>query len=161
MAIDADGFRAVLGRLAGGVCLVTMHADGEDHGFTATSVASLSLSPMLVLVCVAHGQRSHALLEQAGHFGICLLDHTQSALGMRFATGLLEQRFQDIPVQRAHSGAPLLTECLGWLDCDVRQIVEAGDHSIVIGEVRAGAARDEGLPLVYFKRQWGTFVAEP
>ena len=68
MTIDADGFRAVLGRLASGVCLVTMRADGLDHGFTATSVTSLSLSPMLVLVCVAQEQRSHALLHAAGHF---------------------------------------------------------------------------------------------
>ena len=160
MTIDAEGFRTVLGRLASGVCLVTMHVDGEDHGFTATSVTSLSLSPMLVLVCVAHGQRSHDLMAQAGHFGICLLDHTQSELGVRFATGLLEQRFQNLPVQRAQTGAPLLAECLGWLDCRIEQILAAGDHSIIIGEVLAGTARDEGLPLVYFKRQWGTFQGE-
>jgi flavin reductase len=159
MTIDAEGFRAVLGRLASGVCLVTMHV-GEDHGFTATSVTSLSLSPMLVLVCVAHGQRSHALLGQAGHFGICLLDHTQEALGVRFATGILEERFQDLAIDRAVTGAPLLRDCLGWLDCTIQQVIAAGDHSIVIGEVQAGAARDEGLPLIYFKRQWGTFVGE-
>ena len=161
MTIDADGFRAVLGHLASGVCLVTMRAAGEDHGFTATSVTSLSLSPMLVLVCVAQEQRSHALLLSAGHFGICLLDHTQSDLGVRFATGLYDQRFRDLPVHRAQTGAPLLTQCLGWLDCTVQQIVPAGDHSIVIGEVQAGGVADAGGPLVYYQRQWGTFVAEP
>lgn len=160
MAIDAEGFRAVLGRLAGGVCLVTMRVEGEDHGFTATSVTSLSLSPMLILVCVAQGQRSHALLERAGHFGVCLLDHTQTELGVRFATGLLEERFQNLDVLRATTGAPLLRDCLGWLDCRIQQILPGGDHSIVIGEVEAGDAREDGLPLVYFKRQWGTFVGE-
>ncbi|HEX6245221.1 MAG TPA: flavin reductase family protein, partial [Polyangiales bacterium] len=122
MTIDADGFRAVLGHLASGVCLVTMRAAEEDHGFTATSVTSLSLSPMLVLVCVAQEQRSHALLQAAGHFGICLLDHTQSELGVRFATGLVEERFRGLSIQRARTCAPLLTHCLGWLDCAVQQI---------------------------------------
>lgn len=149
-----------MGRLAGGVCLVTMQVDGEDHGFTATSVTSLSLTPMLVLVCVAQGQRSHDLLQRAGHFGVCLLDHHQSELGVRFATGLVEERFQNLDLLRASTGAPLLQDCLGWLDCRIREIFPGGDHSIVIGEVEAGAAREEGLPLVYFNRQWGTFVAE-
>jgi flavin reductase (DIM6/NTAB) family NADH-FMN oxidoreductase RutF len=160
MTIDAEGFRAVLGRLASGVCLVTMRVAEEDHGFTATSVTSLSLSPMLVLICVAHGQRSHDLLTQAGHFGICLLDHTQTELGVRFATGLLDQRFQNLSVQRAETGAPLLADCLGWLDCRIDQVLSAGDHSIVIGEVLAGSARHEGMPLIYFKRQWGTFQGD-
>jgi flavin reductase (DIM6/NTAB) family NADH-FMN oxidoreductase RutF len=158
MTIDADGFRAVLGQLASGVCLVTMQVDGEDHGFTATSVTSLSLSPMLVLVCVAHCQRSYGLLQQAGHFGVCLLDHTQEDLGVRFATGVLEERFQALAPERAVTGAPLLADCLGWLDCTIQQILPVGDHSIVIGEVQAGFAREQGLPLIYFKRQWGTFA---
>lgn len=159
MTLDADGFRAALGQLASGVSVVTMRVAGEDHGFTATSVTSLSLSPMLVLVCVAHGQRCHDLLESAGHFAVSLLDSAQSDLGVRFATGLPEQRFVGLALARAHTGAPILPNCLAWVDCSVREMLPGGDHSIVIGEVRSAGARENGLPLVYFRRQWGTFQA--
>jgi flavin reductase (DIM6/NTAB) family NADH-FMN oxidoreductase RutF len=159
MTLDADGFRSALGQLASGVSVVTMRVAGEDHGFTATSLTSLSLSPMLVLVCVAHGQRCHDLLQDAGHFAVSLLDSTQSELGVRFATGLPDQRFAGLALARAHTGAPILPDCLAWLDCSVREILPGGDHSVVIGEVRAAGARENGLPLVYFRRQWGTFQA--
>lgn len=157
MTIDADGFRAVLGRLASGVCVVTMQVEGQDHGFTATSVTSVSLKPMLVLVCVAQNQRSHVLLEQAGHFAVNLLDHRQTQIGVRFAAALPEERFVGLSTARAETGAPVLSQCLAWLDCRTRQILPAGDHSIVIGEVLAGRASEDGLPLVYYRRQWGTF----
>jgi flavin reductase (DIM6/NTAB) family NADH-FMN oxidoreductase RutF len=157
MTLDADGFRAALGQLASGVSVVTMRVADADHGFTATSVTSLSLSPMLVLVCVAHGQRCHDLLQEAGHFAVSLLDSAQTELGVRFATGLAEQRFEGLALARAYTGAPILADSLAWLDCSVREIYPGGDHSIVIGEVQSASARENGLPLVYFRRQWGTF----
>jgi flavin reductase (DIM6/NTAB) family NADH-FMN oxidoreductase RutF len=159
MTLDADGFRAALGQLASGVSVVTMRVDGADHGFTATSVTSLSVSPMLVLVCVAHGQRCHDLLQEAGHFAVSLLDSAQTELGVRFAVGLPEERFDGLALGRAHTGAPILPACLAWLDCTVHEILPGGDHSIVIGEVRSAGSRENGLPLVYFRRQWGTFNA--
>jgi flavin reductase ActVB len=158
MNIDADGFRAALAQLASGVTVVTMHVAGEDHGFTATSVTGLSLSPMLVLVCVMRDQRSHALITQAGHFAVNVLSSSQTELGVRFASALAGDRFAGLSVQRAHTGAPLLPGCLAWLDCAVQHILPAGDHSIVVGEVRSGQA-SEGQPLVYYQRRWGTFSA--
>lgn len=157
MTIDADDFRAALGQLASGVCVVTMHAEGADHGFTATSVTSVSLNPMLVLVCVAKNQRSHTLLERAGHFAVNVLAHDQTELGLRFATALMEERFDALAVQRAKTGAPLLPGSLAWLDCTTQQILPGGDHSILIGEVQASYAQSEGQPLVYYRRQWGSF----
>jgi flavin reductase (DIM6/NTAB) family NADH-FMN oxidoreductase RutF len=157
MTLDADDFRAALGQLASGVSVVSMCVAGTDHGFTATSVTSLSLSPMLVLVCVAHGQRCHDLLQEAGHFAISMLDSAQTELGVRFATGLAEQRFVGLALHRAHTGAPILADSLAWLDCSICEIYPGGDHSIVIGEVHSASARENGLPLVYFRRRWGTF----
>jgi flavin reductase (DIM6/NTAB) family NADH-FMN oxidoreductase RutF len=159
MTVDADGFREAIGQLASGVSVITMRVDEEDHGFTATSITSLSLSPMLVLVCVAHGQRCHDLLQRAGHFAVSLLDSAQTELGVRFATELPELRFADLALVRAQTGAAILPDCLAWVDCSIREILPGGDHSIVIGEVRSAGARENGLPLVYFRRQWGTFAA--
>ena len=105
MTVDVEDFRAALGQLASGVCVVTMRVDGEDHGFTATSVTSLSLDPMLVLVCVMRDQRSHALIERAGHFAVNVLESSQVELGARFANPLVDDRFEGVSVARGRTGA--------------------------------------------------------
>ena len=150
-----------MAQLASGVSLVTMHAEGHDHGFTATSLTSVSLDPMLVLVCVDRKQRSHALMQAAGHYGVVLLRAGQEDVGMRFASPPHEDRFEGRQVMRASTGAPLLADALAWLDCTIRHVHPAGDHSIFVGEVVAcGTA--EGTPcapLLYYDRQWGSFLA--
>ncbi|MDB4974882.1 MAG: putative flavin reductase [Myxococcaceae bacterium] len=149
-----------MGRLASGVTVVTTHYRGEDHGFTATSFTSLSLEPMLVLVCVIKEQRSHLMIEQACHFAVNILGSSQKELGMRFADPLLLDRFQGLPVARAETGAPILPGSLAWVDCRLREVVSGGDHSIFIGEVVAGFASAESDALVYHNRQWGRFASE-
>lgn len=146
-----------MGQLASGVTIVTMHAAGEDHGFTATSFTSLSLDPMLVLVCVIREQRSHALLEQAGHYAVNILGSTHKPLGMRFADPLATERFLGLEVARSESGAPILVDSLAWVDCRVREVHPGGDHSIFIGEVLAGDVSGDQDALVYYNRHWGRF----
>jgi flavin reductase (DIM6/NTAB) family NADH-FMN oxidoreductase RutF len=156
MTTDVEAFRGAMAQLASGVSVVTMQVGGEDHGFTATSVTSLSLAPMLVLVCVMRDQRCHALIERAGHFAVNVLESSQTDLGMRFADPLVNDRFAGVAVSRGRTGAPLLPGTLAWLDCVIRHVLPGGDHSIVVGEVLGAASRD-GTPLVYYCRQWGTF----
>ena len=160
MAIDQGMFRAAMGQMASGVTIVTMHAGGDDHGFTASSFTSLSLDPMLVLVCVVQGQRSHLLLEQAGHYAVNILGTSQKALGQRFADTLLSDRFVGLQVVRAATGAPILADSLAWVDCLMRQVLPGGDHSIFIGEVIAGLAQGGEDALVYHNRRWGRFVGD-
>jgi flavin reductase (DIM6/NTAB) family NADH-FMN oxidoreductase RutF len=157
MSISAETFRAAMGQLASGVTIITMRAGEEDHGFTASSFTSLSLDPMLVLVCVVRAQRSHALIEQAGHFAVNILSTTQKELGVRFASSKTPDRFAGLDVSRAVSGAAILPGNLAWVDCAVKETFEGGDHSIVVGQVLAGDAPGRQEPLVYHARQWGTF----
>ena len=103
MAISQATFRAAMGQMASGVTVVTFQANGQDHGFTATSFTSLSLEPMLVLVCVVRAQRSHALLEQAGHYAVNVLSTSQKELGMRFENSQLDDRFAGLEVARAET----------------------------------------------------------
>lgn len=157
MTIEAEAFRAAMAQLASGVTVVTMRVDGEDRGFTATSVTSLSLVPSLVLVCVTREQRSHGWIERSGHFAVNVLERSQTELGVRFASALTDDRFAGLTLTRGPTGAPLLPGCLALLDCVVRHVLPGGDHSIVVGEVLSAEAR-EGAPLVYYRRQWGTFT---
>lgn len=157
MAINADVFRAAMGQLASGVTIITMRANDQDHGFTASSFTSLSLDPMLVLVCVVRGQRSHALMEQAGHFAVNILSTSQKELGVRFASSQTVDRFAGLEVTRSATGAAILPGSLAWVDCALRDVHHGGDHSIFVGEVLAGDAPGQSEPLVYYARQWGTF----
>lgn len=150
-----------MGQLASGVTIITFRAHGQDHGFTATSFTSLSLDPMLVLVCVIKAQRSHDLLAQAGHYAVNVLGTSQKELGLRFANTQLPDRFAGLEVGRAETGAPILPESLAWVDCTVRDVVPGGDHSIFIGEVVAGDAPASEDALVYQQRRWGRFVHDP
>ncbi len=160
MAIDQDKFRAAMSQMASGVTIITMSSNGADHGFTASSFTSLSLDPMLVLVCVVRGQRSHVLLEQAGHYAVNILRSSQRELGQRFAGALLLDRFTGIEVARAATGAPILADSLAWLDCRVRDVLPGGDHSIFVGEVLAAHAPGGGDALVYHNRRWGRFLGD-
>jgi len=160
MAIDQGTFRAAMGQMASGVTIVTMRSGGEDHGFTASSFTSLSLDPMLVLVCVVKGQRSHVLLEEAGHYAVNILAGPQKPLGMRFADPKLVDRFAGLEVARAETGAPILADSLAWVDCRLRDVFPGGDHSIFVGEVLAGQAPGGPDALVYYNRSWGRFARD-
>lgn len=157
MSIDEEVFRAAMSQLASGVAVISMRVDGEDHGFTATSFTSLSLDPMLVLVCVVKAQRSHRQLELAGHYAVSVLAANQRELGVRFAEAEPETRFDGLQVSRASTGAPILQGCLAWLDCRVREVLPGGDHSIFIGEVLAAGATANDDALIYHNRRWGQF----
>lgn len=148
-----------MGQMASGVTVITMHIDGEDHGFTASSFTSLSLDPMLVLVCVVKSQRSHLQLERAGHFAVNILAFSQLELGQRFADPLAyDRRFEGLTVARAVSGAPILANSLAWVDCRIQDVFPGGDHSIFVGAVDAGFATSAEDALVYHNRQWGRFA---
>jgi flavin reductase (DIM6/NTAB) family NADH-FMN oxidoreductase RutF len=157
MAISEDTFRNAMGQLASGVTVVTTRAGEEDHGFTATSFTSVSLDPMLVLVCVLKGQRGHDMIAESGRFAVNLLSAAQQDLGVRFATALESHRFQDLVLLRAETGSPILPHTLAWVDCTVRHAYPGGDHTIFVGDVVAGEVPGSQEPLVYYDRRWGTF----
>ena len=150
MSIDPDTFRAVLGRFASGVTvLTTRDAENRDHGMTVSAFCSLSLTPPLVLACIDHGTDMHAVLPKTTHFGITILEETQEALSRRFAE-LPSSRFDGIGYTRGESGVVLLDDALAHLEC--RQVArhDAGDHTIYLGEVER-AFTGHGRPLLYYR----------
>ncbi|MET0341503.1 MAG: flavin reductase family protein [Polyangiales bacterium] len=160
MAISPGTFRAAMGQMASGVTIITMRTDGTDYGFTASSFTSLSLDPMLVLVCVVKNQRCHALIQQAGHYAANILSTSQQSLGARFADPRVLDRFAGVTTQRASTGAAILPGSLAWVDCRLREVLPGGDHSIFVGEVLEAEVRPCSAALVYHNRRWGRVVSE-
>ena len=148
--IDPDTFRAVLGRFASGVTVVTARdADGVDHGMTVSAFCSASLVPPLVLVCVEQGASTLPVLMAGTHFAVNILAQGQEALSRRFAWQDVN-RFDGVGYTRGATGSALLDETLAWLECRIVARHPAGDHVIVVGEVEAAEARTE-RPLLYYR----------
>lgn len=151
---DERQFRTVIGHFATGVTVVTSRrADGRPCGLTANSVASVSLDPLLVLVCLDRSAVSHGCIIDGGAFAVSILAAPDEPLARRFAEGEREDRFEGLAWREEVTGCPVLERALAWLDCRVRDVHGAGDHSIVVGEVVACGAR-AGEPLVFYRGEY-------
>jgi len=156
MPINSELFRQVLSRFATGVTIVTTHHGETMHGLTVNSFCSVSLEPPLVLVCVDKNAQSHDLIKQGGNFAVNFLTVAQEALSRLFSANHLSaaERFAGIPFHPEMTGAPVLDESLGWLDCKLFAAYAGGDHTIFVGEVMAlGQSRREE-PLLYYQSEY-------
>jgi len=153
--IDSHAFRNACSKYATGVTIAAVIGpDGKPHGLTVNSFTSVSMHPPLVLICLDHKVKVLEYFKQATSFGISILSEQQQDLSNRFASRG-ENRFQHTPWHPAKSGAPLIDGALATFDCELTQTVEAGDHIIFIGRVRALTAED-GRPLLYFSSGYKT-----
>lgn len=158
MSMDTVRFRSVMGRFATGVTLVTgRDREGAPVGLTANAVASVSLDPPLLLVCLDRGSASRPVLEEAGSFAVSILRAGQGPLARRFSREDPEERFRDLALREEVTGAPILDGALGWADCRLWRTVEAGDHTILLGEVVACGGAEDDDPLVFYCGRFGTF----
>ena len=124
----------MLGRFATGVTVVASMSDGKPVGMTCQSFTSVSLDPPLVLFCPAKTSRAWPLIQRSGFFCVNLLSHDQLELSNGFASKGAD-KFAGVTWRPSETGAPLLEGVLGWVDCTVYAVHEAGDHYVVVGRV--------------------------
>ena len=152
MPVATESFRQALSRFASGVTVVTVAAGDELHGMTASAFASVSLQPPRILVCLDKSSRTRALLAEVRDFAVSVLGANQEEISRAFAnTG--PKPFESSNHKRGENGAPLLDGALAWLECSVAEIIDGGDHDIVLGNVTACTSA-EGNPLIYFDRRY-------
>jgi flavin reductase (DIM6/NTAB) family NADH-FMN oxidoreductase RutF len=146
-----------MGRFATGVTIVTVDLDGEVHGMTANAFASVSLDPMLVLVCVDHTTRTHAHLHAKKRFGINVLCENQRAISEYYARPERDHEHAEQEAgarfDRTQHGTPMLRGALAYLECRLHSAQDAGDHTIFIAEVEDVVVR-EGEPLLFFRGKY-------
>jgi flavin reductase (DIM6/NTAB) family NADH-FMN oxidoreductase RutF len=134
-----DELRTLMRRVPSGVAVVTVDVQGQQLGLTVGSLVALSLEPPLVGVAVRRDAALHALLAEAGAFAASFLAAGQDALAQHFARGVPPIALWEGIERRPgpHTGAPLLDKALGWLEAELRDSRDAGDHSWFVGEVLA------------------------
>jgi 3-hydroxy-9,10-secoandrosta-1,3,5(10)-triene-9,17-dione monooxygenase reductase component len=158
-AVDPARYREVIGSFATGVAIVTAHDDDGPAGLTTNAVSSLSLDPLLLLVCFDNGSRTLPIVQRAGRFAVNVLRAGQEDLARVFASKRVAEEKFDAATHTVAHGVPVLDDALAWIACDLEALHPAGDHTIGIGRVTHmsaddgnGAAND---PLLFFRGGFG------
>lgn len=153
-SVDATQFKRALGLWASGVSVVSTQTREGIYCMTASSFSSLSLDPLLILICVAHTAKIHDLLLETRAFAVNFLRDDQRALGEFFARTGREpvEQLDAVRTFPGPSGSPIFDPCLAFLDCRLYATHPGGDHTIFVGEVLAAGSDESARPLVYFNR---------
>lgn len=149
-APDPDRYRTVFGHFATGVAVITVAGPGGGGGMTANAVCSVSLDPLLALVCFEQSARTLPLVRDAGRFAVNVLRSGAEDVARVFASKVPEAEKLHTAPHRLEDGMPILDAALAWIVCDVRELIPAGDHEIAIGEVVALDLAG-GEPLVWYR----------
>ncbi|MGA8745859.1 MAG: flavin reductase family protein [Solirubrobacterales bacterium] len=145
---DPTRFRAAMALLPTGVMVVTASGAEGPAGATANAVCSLSIEPMLMLACLDRGSRTLLAVQAANRFGISVLHAGQEEIARAFATKApVPEKWTGVSWS-ARDGIPAIEGALVWVACNLRDVVAAGDHVIVTGEVSA-LETGEGDPLIF------------
>ena len=148
--VGPERFRSVMGHFATGVTVVTAAGPDGPVGMTANAVCSLSLDPLLLLVCFDNEARTLPVVREQGRFGVNVLGAGQERLARLFASKRAEaDKFADVP-HTVHDGIPVIGGALAWVGCRLERLVPGGDHTIGIGAVEAAEA-GTGEPLLWFR----------
>jgi flavin reductase (DIM6/NTAB) family NADH-FMN oxidoreductase RutF len=151
MTPDPGRFREVFGHFATGVAVVT----ARGGGMTANAVSSLSLDPVLVLVCFDRTARTLPLVRETGRFAVNVLGEGHEDLAAHFASKLPEARKLATVAWHDEDGIPVLDDALAWVVCDLQDVFPGGDHLIATGKVTA-LGHGGGRPLVWYRGAYHT-----
>jgi len=145
-----------MGQFATGVTIVTTRLGDHLHGRTANAFTSVSLEPLLVLVCLDKKGDTHDLVQKSGIYAVNILSEEQEELSRLFARKDPDSshRLDSVPHRYAATGAPIIEGCLAYLDCRVVDAVDAGDHTIFLGKVEEAAVNADGRPLLFFRGRY-------
>lgn len=150
-------FRRIVGHFATGITVITVEREpGQVHGMTANSFTSVSLDPLLILICVDHNARLLSYLTMQRRFGVNILRDTQQTTSEHFAKPLQDEAATErlgVRFRWTDSGIPLLEDALAHLACNVVAEYPAGDHALFLAGVESMDS-SEGDPLLYHMGQY-------
>ena len=146
---DPELFREVFGRFATGVAVITRAGSAGAGGMTANALCSLSLDPLLALVCFENRARTLPIVRESGRFAVNVLAADQERLAGVFASKLPESEKLEDVAHRLEHGMPIIQGSLAWAACELNELIAGGDHTIAIGRVIAMGLGD-GEPLLWY-----------
>lgn len=148
---DSRQFRTAMGQFCTGVTIITT-LDGDDQpiGFACQSFAALSLDPPLVIFCPMKQSRTWPLIQERGSFCVNVLGNHQQQVSAKFgAPG--ENKFAGVPWDASPLGLPVIRHCLTWVECTVENVLDGGDHHIVVGRAQTLGELLQDKPLLFYR----------
>ena len=149
--MDQAAKKTILRHFPYGLYVVTVAHGGEEHGMTANWITQAAFDPPMVVVAVENTSKTIGMIRDAHHFAINVLQQGQRDLAGKLGrtSEQAPQKLKGIKTKPAPvSGAPVLTDCLGWLECRVVATLPSGDHTLALGEiVAAGVEKADAQPL--------------
>ena len=145
--MDAAAKKTVLRHFPYGLYAVTVSQGGEEHGMTANWITQASFEPPMVVVAVENSSKTIGMIRDAHHFGVNLLQSGQRDLAGKLGRSSEQapQKLKGIKTKPAPvSGAPVLADSIGWVECRLMTTLPAGDHTLVLGEVVGAGVEHEG-----------------
>ena len=156
-SVSSELFRKVMGSFPTGITVLTVEREpGQVHGMTANSLTSVSLDPLLILVCIDQDARLLSYLKAQRRFGVNILKNTQQQISEHFAKPQQDPADEarlGVQFQWTETGIPLLADALAYIGCNVVAQYMSGDHTIFVGEVESMELK-EGEPLVYHRGKY-------
>src|SRR5258705_7795286 len=159
MPVSPEEFRAALTAYATGVTVVTAIGPQGPSGATANAVTSLSLDPPMMLACLDRGSRTLTSVRAQGRFGVNALAAGQGKLARRFSAKAPEPEKWDGIEWSEREQLPRLDGALVWVACELRDLIDGGDHLILTGNVLHVDSR-EGQPLLFHRGAYRDLLAE-
>ena len=157
--VSPDEFRSVLSAYATGVTVVTAVGPQGPSGATANAVTSLSLDPPMMLACLDRGSRTLTSVRAQGRFGVNALAAGQADLARRYSGKHPEpEKWAEVEWSE-RQGLPRLDGALVWIACELRDLIDGGDHLVLTGNVIEAEARD-GQPLLFHRGDYRDLLAE-
>jgi flavin reductase (DIM6/NTAB) family NADH-FMN oxidoreductase RutF len=157
--VTPDQFRSTLAAYATGVTVVTAIGPHGPSGATANAVTSLSLDPPMMLACLDRGSRTLTSVREQGRFGVNALAAGQEELARRFSGKNPEPEKWESIDWSERQGLPLIDGALIWVACELRDLIDGGDHLILTGNVIEADSRD-GEPLLFHRGAYRDLIAE-
>lgn len=145
-------FKKVMSHFPTGVCVVTARCNGDAVGLTVNSFTSVSLDPLMVLICITRNTTAHEVISQAGAYTVSILAEGQESVSTVFAGAPNNQRFSLVQTEASPLGNPVVEGAIAFLDAEIVDSRDAGDHTIFIGRVTAlHLMHEDARPLVYHR----------
>ncbi|NJK38836.1 MAG: flavin reductase [Oscillatoriales cyanobacterium RM2_1_1] len=154
--LDEQAKKTILRKIPHGLYICGVKEGEEVNGFTASWVMQASFQPPLVVNCVKQDSKSHAMIQASGVFALSFLAEGQKELAQQFfkPQRRVGNKFENVEFYLGETGCPIITEALGYIECQVTGAVEKGDHTVFVGEVIAAGVHREGGILSLESTGW-------
>ncbi len=154
--LDEQAKKTLLRHIPHGLYVCGVQDGDQVNGFIASWVMQASFKPPLVVNCVNTGSGSHAMLQNSGVFSLSFLEAGQKDMAAKFfkPQSRVGNKFEDVEFYLGATGCPIITDTLGYVECQVVGSVAHGDHTVFVGEVIAAGIHREGKPLLLESTGW-------